>query len=415
MYRNDEQDMIGGISPRRERVRRKRKIASFFNLIYLVAMTILLLCFSATRFMSGTKKPPTQREFSKYLSSLVFDPENKENRKTAQKTTYNTQKTAQKKTAPIYYRTYSNDYFYWKTAPYDKNAYEKTIKKLNENCKENCGITCKDGSCTVERRYPGTDMTKKTVYGAEGKPESIEYCLVRNKDSLCTQGGTAYYGHDGKMSVLIKCQAYDVNGICTQNGTITNYFYDEKGNNILRKECKDEQCSRPVLVASAYNDKGKKTISDVLCINYQNGKCGSFGIGSIFEYDSEGRQKSVRTCHRFSSDMKCAEYDDFIHRFKYDEKGNCIYSDLCEKFDPITGLCSSLASANYYKYDDRKKIKNMVYCAHPDEKGKCENKTEFTYFREYDAKGNISKMLTYSLKYSSGTAEGTKKLYKRIS
>ena len=282
---------------------------------------------------------------------------------------------------------------------------------LDKKCQQNCGITCIKGVCTVERKYPMTDIAKKTFYSAEGKPERMEYCIKKDRYGLCVRGGTAYYRPDGKITLLMKCISYDANGICTRQGEISNYFYDEKGNNVLKKNCTDSECRQPAYMAYAYNEHGDITADGIPCSNYKNGKCGSFGPGPVFEYDDKGRKTSARACTEFNIDLSCAEYStDGGYNYKYDEDGNCIYAELCTETNAKTGICTKAASAQYYKYSGKKEPESYVYCINPDGKGSCESKKEFIYSREYDEHGNVLKTLEYTIQKSSGTSGETKKL-----
>lgn len=284
------------------------------------------------------------------------------------------------------------------------------VKRLMKACHRNCGITCIKGVCTVERIYPGTDVKKKIFYNTAGKPERMEYCLKKDRYDMCSRGGTAYYNTDGKLSVLMKCLSYDINGICLRTDNAINYFYDEKGNNVLRKFCPDRECSVPKYLANAYDEHGHATVQDIPCKNYENGKCGSFGQGNIFEYAVSGRKISARKCNLFNIDLSCAEYSVSTgQNWKYNEDGNNIYHDKCAEVNAKTGICTAVEYAMYYEYGPGNRTESAVYCVKPDENGNCGKKTEFTYSYEYNDKGELSKITEYIIQPGNGAAGNIKK------
>ena len=288
----------------------------------------------------------------------------------------------------------------------------EAVKKLRQGCyDETCGINCVKDVCTVVRIYPGTDIEKRTFYNVAAKPEKMEYCIKKDRYGMCAGGGTAYYGPDGKVSALMKCNAYDNKMMCMQAGNAIHYFYDEKGNNVLKKICSGIDCGRYEYLAYAYDERGNMTAQDIPCGNYKNGKCGTLGSGDIFEYDAGNRRTSARKCNSFNPDFSCAEYIAAPGmNWKYDEKGNNIYFDECAEVNPQNGTCAALKYAVHYTYGSGKEPESAVYCMDSDENGSCKTKTEHTFSYEYDDKGNVSKKTEYIIQRNAGTSGSTKKV-----
>jgi len=288
----------------------------------------------------------------------------------------------------------------------------EAVNRLREKCyDENCGLTCVEGVCTVERIYPGTDIQKKTFYTAAGKPERMDYCLKKDRYGICAGGGTAYYRPDGRITSLMKCIAYDTKGICLRAGNMINYIYDEKGNIALKKVCSDLECRRTEYLAYAYDELGNATVKAVPCSNFKNGKCESFGKGDILTYDAAGRKTSVRKCEEFNPDLSCAEYSVSAgQNWKYDEKGNKTYFDSCTEVNAKTGICTALEYDIAYTYGSGSEPESAVYCVKYDGNGDCTGKENYTYSYEYDDKGNISNKTEYLIQRSTGTAGDVKKL-----
>jgi len=287
---------------------------------------------------------------------------------------------------------------------YDKNIFDNTVKALDRKCYDrNCGINCANGSCTVERTYPGTDIRKKTLYGFDGKPLRMEYCLVKDQNGICSAGGFVNYRN--LKTLVQKCESYDKNGKCTQREEgRKEYISDEKGNNIRIINCSNADCSKNMITENIYDGQGNKVIQNALCTDYSSsGECKDIKGGNVLKYDAGGRKISERTCLIYHSNKTCAEYaGNFGMNIKYDGKGNDIYSETCSEVNERTGVCSELASSSYRKYGSGKEAEAFGNCAKPDGKGSCAKKTDYINSYEYNDKGDITKRTVYAVPDSAG-------------
>ncbi len=269
-----------------------------------------------------------------------------------------------------------------------------------------CYGTYNEDGTFREKVCDSNGMCVTTQYNADQKATKKNVCYAYDEDGNCTSGNESVYNENGNLLSVRKCTAWDANGNCTAGGYLERYIYKENGN-VQKDRCSSlnslGECS--YTWTSVYDGNGNLISSNHSCKSYnEDGTCATFGGGTVYVYDENGRRIKEMICTLANENGTCDTYSDVGnvgHVYTYDEYGH-ERSIPCQSGWNDDGTCKRYGAADIFFYDENGRSIGSSYCRSFDSDLSCTNYGMGIVYT-YDANGNQTSSASCSSWNTNGT------------